>query len=39
VRSGTGVKGIGDKRGEKLVKDMGMIGDDGPEKGGSSACS
>jgi len=34
VGSGTGVIGIEDRRGEKLVKDMGRIGDDGPEKGG-----
>jgi len=31
VGSGTEVIGIGD-RGEKLVKDMGMIGGDGTEK-------
>jgi len=28
------VLGIGDRRGEKLVKDMGVIGGDGLEKGG-----
>jgi len=33
VGSGTEVIGIGDRRGEKLVKAIGMIGDDGPEKG------
>jgi len=33
---GTEVIGIGDRRGEKLEKDMGMIGGDGPEKGGVS---
>jgi len=33
VGSGTKVIGIGDRKGEKLVKDMGMIGGDGPEKG------
>jgi len=36
VGSGTEVIGIGDRRGEKLVKDMGMIGSDRPEKGGVS---
>jgi len=30
------VIGIGDSREEKLVKDTGMIGCDGPEKGGVS---
>jgi len=34
VGSGTEVIGIGDRKGEKSVKDMGMIGGDGAEKGG-----
>jgi len=32
VGSETEVIGIGDRRGYKLVKNMGMIGGDGPER-------
>jgi len=32
VGSGTEVIGIGDRRGEKLMKDMGIIAGDGQEK-------
>jgi len=35
VGSGTEVIGIGDRRGEKLMKDMGMIGGDRQKKGRS----
>jgi len=36
VGSGTEIIGIGDRREEKLVKDLGMIEGDGAEKGGVS---
>jgi len=36
VGSGTEDIGIGDRRGGELVKDMGMIRGNGPEKGGVS---
>jgi len=36
VGSETEVIGIGNRRGDKLVKDMGMIGGDKTEKGGVS---
>jgi len=39
VGLGTEVTGIRDRRGEKLVKDMGMIGGDEPEKVGVSLDS
>jgi len=32
VGSGMEVIGIGDRRGKKLMKDMGMIGGDGPDE-------